>query len=61
MAESVPALNPQDRDDGSAVLDEAHLGDIQGALGTIGQHDTAPRRSVRARVLTLLAILGPGL
>jgi NRAMP (natural resistance-associated macrophage protein)-like metal ion transporter len=45
----------------TAVLDEAHLGDIRGALGTIGAHDAAPRRSVRARLLTLLAILGPGL
>ena len=26
----------------SAVLDDAHLGDIKGALGTIAHHDTAP-------------------
>jgi Mn2+/Fe2+ NRAMP family transporter len=45
----------------TAVLDEAHLGDIRGALGTIRVHDEAPRRSWRARLLTLLAILGPGL
>ena len=44
-----------------AVLDEAHVGDIQGAFGTIGQHDTGARRSWTARLLTLLAIMGPGL
>jgi NRAMP (natural resistance-associated macrophage protein)-like metal ion transporter len=45
----------------SAVLDEAHLGDIKGALGTIAHHDTAPRTTWWARLRTLLAILGPGL
>ncbi len=45
----------------TAVLDEAHLGDIEGAFGTIGQHDTGARRSWKARLLTLLAIMGPGL
>ncbi|WP_124096077.1 NRAMP family divalent metal transporter [Burkholderia gladioli] len=44
-----------------AVLDEAHLGDIRGALGTIERHDTAPRKGWLARWRTLLAILGPGL
>ncbi|MGA2520410.1 MAG: NRAMP family divalent metal transporter [Acidimicrobiales bacterium] len=36
-------------------------GDIQGAFGTIREHDEGPRRSWRGRALTLLAILGPGL
>ena len=45
----------------TAVLDEAHVGDIQGAFGTIRQHDLDTRRSWRARLLTLLAIMGPGL
>ena len=45
----------------SAVLDEAHVGDIRGALGTIRHGDIAPRRGWRARLWTLLAILGPGL
>jgi NRAMP (natural resistance-associated macrophage protein)-like metal ion transporter len=45
----------------SAVLDEAHIGDIRGALGTIAHHDTAPRTNWWARFRTLLAILGPGL
>ncbi|MGA8680922.1 MAG: hypothetical protein WB592_10615, partial [Acidimicrobiales bacterium] len=45
----------------SAVLDEAHAGDIQGALGTIREHDTDRRRTWAARLLALLAIMGPGL
>ena len=45
----------------SAVLDEAHVGDIHGALGTIAHGDTAPRIGWWARLKTLLAILGPGL
>lgn len=44
-----------------AVLDDAHVGDIHGAFGTIAHHDTAPRGNWRARLGTLLAILGPGL
>ncbi len=44
-----------------AVLDEEHVGDIQGAFGTIAFGDTGARRSSRAKLLTLLAIIGPGL
>src|ERR1700733_16269335 len=42
------------------VLDDAHVGDIRGALGTLGQHAPRPR-SRRRRLLRLLAIMGPGL
>ncbi len=35
--------------------------DIQGAFGTIKEHDVGARYGTRARLLTLLAILGPGL
>jgi Mn2+/Fe2+ NRAMP family transporter len=45
----------------SAVLDEAHLGHINGALGTILHGDVAPRNGWAAKLKTLLAILGPGL
>jgi Mn2+/Fe2+ NRAMP family transporter len=45
----------------SAVLDDAHLGDIRGALGTIRQQEAGAPRSWRARLLTLAAIVGPGL
>jgi NRAMP (natural resistance-associated macrophage protein)-like metal ion transporter len=45
----------------TAVLDSAHIGDIKGGLGTIRMDDHAPRKTWRARFMTLLAILGPGL
>jgi Natural resistance-associated macrophage protein len=45
----------------SAVLDEAHIGHINGALGTIQHGDIAPRTGWGAKLKTLLAILGPGL
>src|SRR6202453_917878 len=43
------------------VLDEAHIGDIRGALGTIKLHDSGERHGWRSRGLALLAIMGPGL
>ena len=45
----------------SAVLDEMHVGDIHGEFGTIPVSDVNPRRTWRRRILTLLAILGPGI
>ncbi|MHB2023279.1 MAG: Nramp family divalent metal transporter, partial [Mycobacteriales bacterium] len=45
----------------SAVLDEAHLGDIHGALGSIPVGEGRDSRSMKVRLLTLLAIIGPGL
>jgi Mn2+/Fe2+ NRAMP family transporter len=45
----------------SAVPDEVHGGDIHGAFGTIRLTDEAPRRTWRRRLLTLAAIIGPGL
>jgi Mn2+/Fe2+ NRAMP family transporter len=45
----------------TAVLDDAHVGDIRGALGTIRVGDTAARSTMSARLKTLLAIVGPGL
>jgi Mn2+/Fe2+ NRAMP family transporter len=55
---SPPAMprGPRER----AVLDSAHVGDIQGAFGTIRQHEEA-HRGLRSRMLALLAIVGPGL
>jgi len=43
-----------------AVLDSAHAGDIEGAFGTIREHEEA-HRGWRSRGLALLAIVGPGL
>jgi NRAMP (natural resistance-associated macrophage protein)-like metal ion transporter len=45
----------------TAVLDEAHVGHINGAFGTILHGDVAPRTTWKHRFTTLLAILGPGL
>jgi NRAMP (natural resistance-associated macrophage protein)-like metal ion transporter len=42
------------------VLDSAHIGDIEGAFGRIGQHEEK-HHGLRARLLALLAIVGPGL
>ncbi len=42
------------------VLDSAHIGDIRGAFGTIGQHELG-RSGLRGRLLALLAVIGPGL
>src|SRR6202165_333565 len=45
----------------TAVLDNAHLANSHGALGSIAEDDVAPRTTLRARLKTLVAILGPGL
>jgi Mn2+/Fe2+ NRAMP family transporter len=45
----------------SAVLDQAHLGDIEGALGRVRLDDVDSRRGLRRRLITFLAIMGPGL
>jgi Mn2+/Fe2+ NRAMP family transporter len=44
-----------------AVLDEAHVGNIHGAFGTILHGDIAPRETWKHRLITLMAILGLGL
>jgi Mn2+/Fe2+ NRAMP family transporter len=43
------------------VLDSAHIGDIQGALGTIRLDDVPSSSSRKAQLIALLAIIGPGL
>ena len=45
----------------SAVLDDAHVGDIKGAFGTIRLDDHASPKGMPAQLKTLLAIVGPGL
>jgi len=42
------------------ALDRAHIGDIEGALGTVRAFDTGPRVTSRRKLATLLAVLGPG-
>ncbi len=45
----------------TAVLDSAHLDDIEGAFGRISVGETEHARTWRTRLLTLLAIVGPGI
>jgi Mn2+/Fe2+ NRAMP family transporter len=61
MANDTLGDEPQAVTRGTAVLDEAHIGDIQGAFGTIRVQDVGARRTWGARLLTFAAILGPGL
>jgi hypothetical protein len=63
MAEEETTLAPVPprRDGVPPVLDEAHIGDIRGALGTIAMHDSGERHGWRSRAMALLAIMGPGL
>jgi len=62
MADETTLTSAEPRPEGvPPVLDEAHIGDIRGALGTIRMHDTGERHGWRSRVMALLAIMGPGL
>jgi len=45
----------------TAVLDSAHVGDIEGAFGRISLSETDHPRTFKTRLLTLLAIIGPGI
>jgi Mn2+/Fe2+ NRAMP family transporter len=45
----------------SAVVDEAHLGDIEGALGSVRWRQLWPPRTRRRRIAVLLTVMGPGL
>ncbi|TMF73939.1 MAG: divalent metal cation transporter [Chloroflexi bacterium] len=61
MSEREPKRKDSRTKPTSAVLDELHQGDIHGAFGTIRVSDVTPRRTWRRRLLTLAAIIGPGL
>jgi hypothetical protein len=58
---TAPLPETEARSRRGAQLDDAHIGHIRGAFGTILQDDTTPRRGVWHRARTLFAILGPGL
>ena len=60
MAERGPVRGDSHPVPTSAVLDEGNE-DIHGAFGTIRVNDQSPRRTWRRRLLTLAAIMGPGL
>ncbi|HVB94246.1 MAG TPA: NRAMP family divalent metal transporter [Acidimicrobiales bacterium] len=55
------APGPQLQAPATAVLDQAHLGDIEGAFGRVAVNDFGERHSWRARLLTFAAIAGPGI
>lgn len=44
---------------GTAVLDSAHIGDIEGALGRISLSDTARPRSLKIRLAPCWRSSGP--
>ncbi|EST36791.1 NRAMP family divalent metal transporter, partial [Streptomyces roseochromogenus] len=56
-----PAAPPSRPARPSAVLGEAHLGEIQGAFGRVPRERAEERPGFKARLLTLLAIIGPGI
>ena len=60
-AEHPTARTPPPAPRATAVLDSAHVGDIEGALGRISVSATGSGGSFKQRALTLLAIVGPGL
>ncbi|HEY0225501.1 MAG TPA: manganese transporter, partial [Mycobacterium sp.] len=43
------------------MLDSAHVGDIEGAFGRISLSESDHPRTWKTRLLTLLAIVGPGI
>jgi NRAMP (natural resistance-associated macrophage protein)-like metal ion transporter len=60
-AEALPNQAQQEAPQRTAVLDSAHLGDIEGAFGRISLSETDHPRTWKTRLLTLLAIVGPGI
>ncbi len=58
MSVPAPAFTPSA--DRRNALDRAHIGDIEGGLGTVHAFDTGPRLLRRRKLSTLLAVLGPG-
>jgi NRAMP (natural resistance-associated macrophage protein)-like metal ion transporter len=61
-APAPPPKTPPQLSRPSAVLDDAHLGDIEGALGRIRLSDEdQERRGIKRKLITFLAIVGPGL
>src|SRR5919109_4029107 len=61
MAEREPNRKDSRLKASPGLLDDLREGDIHGAFGTIRASDVTPRRTWRRRLLTLLAIVGPGL
>ena len=58
---NVNTFSPTSEPTVTAHLDDAHKGDILGAFGTISESDIGTRLGWRQRLVTLAAIIGPGL
>jgi NRAMP (natural resistance-associated macrophage protein)-like metal ion transporter len=58
MTTTTPSLITHSR---ATSVEAPPVGDIKGAFGTISTDDTGSRRSMSAKLKTLLAIVGPGL
>lgn len=54
-------LQDNERSTTTAVLDEAHVGDIKGAFGSIRRDFKGRPTGIKQRLKVLMAILGPGL
>src|SRR5438093_329411 len=61
MTEREPLENDSPSVSSPKTIDERDSGIIQGAFGTIRLEDRTPRRTWRGRLLTLAAIIGPGI
>src|SRR5215467_7983161 len=61
MTEREPNRKASRSRSSASLLDDLHEGDIHGAFGTIRASDVTPRRTWRRRLLTLAAVIGPGL
>src|SRR5437870_11046228 len=61
MTEREPLENDSPSVSSPKTIDERESGVIQGAFGTIRLEDRTPRRTWRGRLLTLAAIIGPGI
>jgi len=57
MTSTSPSLVTPGR---AAAIDAAHGVDIKGAFGSISTEDAGTRRSLSAKLKTLLAVVGPG-
>src|SRR6266566_3902643 len=61
MTEREPLENDSPSVSSPRTIDERESGVIQGAFGTIRLDDRTPRRTWRGKLLTLAAIIGPGI
>ncbi|MDA8266336.1 MAG: divalent metal cation transporter [Actinomycetota bacterium] len=61
LHDSTAVLDETGLDFAPGVIDPAHIGDIEGAFGTVSMHDHDARKTFGRKLLTLAAIMGPGI